>query len=524
MHVTQTLRRALQHDPGRPMTIYGDQVRTVAESAERVARFAGALRSLGVLSGDRVGILALNSDCYHEYLLAVPWADAVVNPINVRWSVVEIVYALRESGTRVLLIDDAFAGMLPALREQFAELATVIFIGDGPLPEGALDYEHLLASCDPVEDARRGGDELFGVFYTGGTTGHPKGVMLSHDNVLTSALGSLATGAFVGPGGRLLHAAPMFHLADLGAWVGGMLVGSTHVIVPAFTPAGVLQAMSRHRVTDTLLVPTMIQMLIDAPELPGHDVGSLRAVFYGASPISEAVLERARRAFPATGFAQFYGMTELSPIATALTPADHEDPKLLRSAGRSAPHCEVRIVSPDETEVPRGTIGEIVVRGDNAMIGYWGRPQDTEAALRGGWMHTGDGGYMDEHGYVFIVDRIKDMIVSGGENVYSTEVENALAKHPAVATCAVIGVPDPTYGERVHAVVVLKPGRSAAEAELRHACREHIAGYKVPRSIDFVDTLPTSGAGKILKRELRRKYWADDERQVRCAARMWPSP
>ncbi|MFD7845607.1 long-chain fatty acid--CoA ligase [Nocardia sp. NPDC059764] len=514
MYVTQAIHRALQHDPGRPATIFGDRTRTVAESAERIARLAGAFRSLGVESGDRVGILALNSDRYHEYLLAVPWADAVVNPINIRWSVAEIVYSLAESGTRVLLVDDAFAAIVPALRERFPELSTVIFIGDDGLPEGALGYERLLATSEPVPDARRGGDDLFGIFYTGGTTGHPKGVMLSHANMISSALGCLATGSFVTPGGRLLHAAPMFHLADLAAWLGGTLVDSTHVIVPMFGPAAVLAAISEHRVTDTLLVPTMIQMLVDAPALDDHDLGSVRTILYGASPISEAVLERARQVFPTTGFIQVYGMTELSPAATMLSAADHENPTLRRSAGRSAQHAEVRIVDPDEVEVPRGTVGEVVVRGDHVMVGYWNQPQDTSAALRGGWMHTGDAGYMDEHGYVFIEDRIKDMIVSGGENVYSAEVENALARHPAVAACAVIGVPDPKLGEQVHAVVVLQPGSSATEDELRGACREYIAGYKVPRSVEFVQALPMSGAGKILKRELRRKYWADTERQV----------
>ncbi|MFE5585508.1 long-chain-fatty-acid--CoA ligase [Kitasatospora sp. NPDC056531] len=515
MHVTQTLHRALQHDPLRPMTVFGDRVRSVAESVEQIARFAGALRSLGVRPGDRVGVLALNSDRYHEYLLAVPWADAVVNPVNTRWSTAEIVYSLQESGTRVLLVDDAFAGMLPALHEQFPELSTTIFIGDGALPEGTLDYEQLITDAEPVEDARRGGDEVFGVFYTGGTTGYPKGVMLSHTNVMTSALGCQAAGSLVSPNGRLLHTAPMFHLADLAIWLCGLLAGSTHVITPAFAADDVLSAISRHQVTDVLLVPTMIQMLVDAPALPEHDLSSLHSLIYGASPISQAVLDRARTAFPAAGFTQAYGMTELSPVTTILSPADHGNPKLRRSAGRSAPHAEVRIVDFNGTEVPRGQVGEVVVRGDHTMLGYWNRPEDTATALEAGWIHTGDGGYMDEHGYVFIVDRIKDMIVSGGENIYSAEVENALAKHPAVAACAVIGVPDPRFGERVHAVVVLQHGQSATEEQLRDACREHIAGYKVPRSVEVVDALPMSGAGKILKRELRRKYWPDGERQVR---------
>jgi acyl-CoA synthetase (AMP-forming)/AMP-acid ligase II len=218
--------------------------------------------------------------------------------------------------------------------------------------------------------------------------------------------------------------------------------------------------------------------------------------------------------FPAAGFTQAYGMTELSPCATLLTPADHDDPTLHTSAGRAAPHTEVRIVDTNDRELPRGEVGEIVVRGDNVMLGYWNRPADTAAAVRDGWMHTGDGGRMDERGYVFVVDRIKDMIITGGENVYSAEVENALASHPAVAACAVIGVPDPDWGERVHAVVVLLGDHAATADDIRTHCKTLIAGYKSPRTVDFVDALPMSGAGKILKRELRKQYWDSAENQV----------
>lgn len=506
MYLTQFLHRALQQDPERLATICGDRTRTVAESADRVARFAGALQGLGVRPGERVGILAFNSDRYHEFLLAVPWAGAVVNPVNIRWSVPEIAYSLRDCGTDVLVVDDAFAAAVPALREQVPNLATVIFCGDGDPPGGTLGFEDLVAGHEPVPDAHRAGDDLYGVFYTGGTTGQPKGVMLSHRNIVTSAMGSQATLPVVTPGGRLLHAAPMFHLADIAAWVMGLLGGSTNVMVPAFTPASVVAAIVRHRVTDTLLVPTMIQLLVDSPEAADADLASLLGVIYGASPMSEAVLRRARATLPNATFTQAYGMTELSPVATLLTPADHDDPTLARSVGRAAVHAEVRIVDAAGAEVPCGVVGEIVVRGDHVMRGYWNKPDETAAALRDGWMHTGDGGAMDERGHVFIADRLKDMIITGGENVYSVEVENALAQHPAVAACAVIGVPDDDWGERVHAVVVLAAGAQATAAELSDFCREHIANYKIPRSVSFAGALPVSGAGKILKRELRRQH------------------
>jgi acyl-CoA synthetase (AMP-forming)/AMP-acid ligase II len=514
MYLTQSLHRNLQQNPERPATIYRDRVRTVTESADRIARLAGALRALGVQLGDRVGMLALNSDRYHEYFYAVPWIGAALNPVNIRWSPTEIAYSLVDSGTRVLFVDDAFAPVIPALREQFPELETVIHCGEGELPAGSVSYEALIAEHAPVEDTRTGGDELLGVFYTGGTTGHPKGVMLSHDNVLTSALGGLASGQMVSPRGQLLHAAPMFHLAAIGAWACGCLAGSTHVIVPMFAPADVTRAITEHAITDALLVPTMIQMLVDDPIAANSDLSSVRHLTYGASPISEALLERARKVFPTAGFTQGYGMTEMAPVVAILTADDHDDPALCRAAGRAAPHVEVRIVDPNGNEVPRGEVGEIVARGDNVMLGYWNRPQDTAAAVRDGWMHTGDGGRMDENGYIFIVDRIKDMIITGGENVYSAEVENALASHPAVAACAVIGVPDPDWGERVHAVVVLQSGQHATVNEIRTHCKMLIAGYKAPRSVDFVDALPMSGAGKILKRELRKQYWDDSGNQV----------
>ncbi len=506
MEMTQPLHRALQQHPDRLSTVFGDRQRTVAETADRVARLAGALVELGVAPGDRVGLLALNSDRYLEYLLAVPWSGAAVNPVNIRWSPTEIAYSLVDCDTRVLLVDDAFAPVIPALRAQSPVLQTVIFCGEGPTPDGTLNYEDLIAGSDAIDDRRRGADDLYGVFYTGGTTGHPKGVMLSHRNLLSSAMSALATGDIVTRRGRLLHAAPLFHLAGIAIWSIGNLVDATHVVVPTFTPAGVIESVESHRVTDILLVPTMIQMLIDSPQAHTADLSSVRHVVYGASPITDDVLGRARATLPAAGFTQAYGMTELSPIATVLLPDDHDDPALIRSAGRPGVGVDLQIVDAGDDESPRGQIGEIVVRGDNVMQGYWNKPAETAAALRNGYMHTGDLGYMNDQGYVFVVDRLKDMIITGGENVYSAEVENALSKHPAVAACAVIGLEDAQWGERVHAVVVLQPDTEATFEDLQAFCRDLIANYKLPRSIDFVGELPMSGAGKILKRELRQQH------------------
>ncbi|KRF11759.1 acyl-CoA synthetase [Nocardioides sp. Soil796] len=505
MYLTQGLHRAIQATPDKPATIFGDRVRTFAVHGDRIARLAGALQSLGVVDNDRVGMLSLNSDRYAEYLLAVPWAGAVVNPINIRWSPAEIAYSLKDSGTKVLLIDDAFAPMAPALTPNCPELTVLIHCGDGPTPEGMLSYESLLAEAEPVEDARRSGEDLAGIFYTGGTTGFPKGVMLTQANMTTSALGTVASGELLGQGAVFLHAAPMFHLADLAAWAGQVALGGTHVMVPFFEPAAVLNAVQTHRVTDVLLVPTMIQMLVDHPDIPNYDLSSMNRMLYGGSVISEGVLQRTMDAFPGIRMTQAYGMTEVAPVATLLLPQDHHD-QYLRSGGRAAPHSEIKVVDADGVDLATGQVGEICVRGGHVMKGYWNKPEETAAVLHDGWYFTGDGGYIDADGFVYVVDRIKDMIVTGGENVYSAEVESALSKHPAVAAVAVIGLPDEKYGERVHACVVLAPEKTVTAEELQAHSREHIAGYKTPRSVDFVGELPISGAGKVLKRELRDSY------------------
>ncbi|KAA0024867.1 acyl-CoA synthetase [Antrihabitans cavernicola] len=505
MYLTQSLQRAVQQHPDTVAIIHADRSATFAELADRVARLAAALQDLGVQPGDRVAIASLNSDRYHEYLYAVPWADAVLNPINIRWNPTEIAYALKDSETSVLLVDDAFAAAVPAIEAQYDGLGHVVFIGDGPLPDGLLDYEDLMASAEPVEDARRGNDQLAGIFYTGGTTGFPKGVMLTHTNLVTSAMGSMTSGVLHTTGGRVLHAAPMFHLADYAMWNAASIAGNMHVTIPMFEPTAVLTAIEKHRITDMLLVPMMIQIVTDSPERGNFDLSSLRRVVYGGSSISAPVLARAIKAFPEAQFTQAYGMTEVAPVATLLLPENHVGERL-KSGGRAAPHSEVRIVDTDDNEVPRGAVGEIVVRGAHVTQGYWNKPEETAAAIVDGWMHTGDGGRMDDEGYVYVVDRIKDMIVTGGENVYSTEVENAVASHDAVAAVAVVGLPDDKWGERVHAVVVLHPGAEVTAEEIREHARNSIAGYKSPRTVDFVDALPVSGAGKILKRDLRAKY------------------
>ena len=337
-------------------------------------------------------------------------------------------------------------------------------------------------------------------------------------NLCMSAASCVAEG-LAQPDRTYLHAAPMFHLADMAVSMMHVLRGNTHAMVPAFAPEAVLACIARDRVTDVLLVPTMIQMLVDHPALQlAPDLSSLNRITYGASPISEAVLDRAMAALPGVEFIQAYGMTKLSPVATVNHAWYHtvEGRKAgkLRSAGRATVGTEVTIVDGDGVEVARGTVGKVAVRGANVMLGYWNDPAQTAAVLRNGWMHTGDGAYMDDEGFIFIVDRMKDMIISGGENIFSAEVENAIAGHPSVAACAVIGIPDPKWGESVHAVIVAKPGTTPAPDDIIAHCKALIAAYKCPRSIAFVDQLPLSGAGKILKTRLREPFWSGQQRGV----------
>ena len=520
MYLTQGLHRALQQQPDTTAIWFQDRQYTFREFGDRVARLAGALQALGLRPDDRVAILSLNSDRYLEYYLAVPWAGGVLNPCNIRWSVAEIVYSLNDSESSILLVDEAFKDSAAEICAKAPSIRDVIYTGDGATPGTMHNYQQLLASTEPVADSVRRDDDLAGLFYTGGTTGFPKGVMLSHTNLCSSAIGGVLAENLLPSGCIYLHAPPMFHIADFAAMLGQFLRGGKHVVIPAFEPVLAMQQIERHQVTDTLLVPTMVQMLVDHPALQEYNLSSLQRVIYGASPISAAVLERAMKALPQADFIQAYGMTELAPMATILsayyhTPAGQKADKI-RAAGRACCHIELKIVDAEDNEVPLGTVGEVAARGPNVMLGYWRKPAETEAALRGGWMHTGDGAYMDEDGFIYIVDRMKDMIISGGENIYSTEVENAVAKHPAVAVCAVIGIPSEEWGESVHAVIVAKEGMAdeiTVEA-IRSHCRELIAGYKCPRSLELRDSLPLSGAGKVLKTALREPFWQGAERGI----------
>jgi acyl-CoA synthetase (AMP-forming)/AMP-acid ligase II len=519
MSITQSLRRNVQQHRDGCAIVFGERQQNWGALQGRVARLAGGLRALGVTAGDRVAILALNSDRYLEYQVAVPWAGAVVVPLNIRWSAAENAYSLNDSGSIVLLIDDAFLKLADPIMAEAETVRTVIYIGDNPtVPSGMVSYQDLIARSPAIADAGRMGDDLAGIFYTGGTTGFPKGVMLSHRGLWASAAATQRLVPMTGDD-LYLHAAPMFHLADYAMTIGTMMGGSINVVIPMFNPERVLETVEQRRITHLMLVPTMIQMTLTHPRFTATDMSSVRWLIYGASPMPEALLMQSMRALPNCSFSQAYGQTELSPVATLLMPDYHavDGPKAgkLASGGRATAACEVEIVDAEGNEVPRGTVGEIRVRGMNAMLGYWNKPEETAATLRDGWVYTGDAGHMDDDGFVFVVDRVKDMIVSGGENVYSAEVENAVTKHAAVAQCAVIGIPSDRWGEAVHALVILKDGQNTTAEEIIAHTHTLIANYKCPRSVEFrAEPFPLSGAGKVLKRELRKPYWKGRTRQV----------
>ncbi|GAA2096362.1 long-chain-fatty-acid--CoA ligase [Brevibacterium salitolerans] len=504
MELTQSLHRNLQQRPDAAAVVDGEVELSWRELVDEVARLAAALRAHGVEPGDRVGILAENSVRVVEHVFACAWAGTVATPVNYRWSVAEMAGQIEEAEVAVLLVGDGFAGAAVALRERCACLTVLVHAGGGSAPAGFADVREWIAGAAPMADARLPADALALLLYTGGTTGEPKGVMLSARSVMTSALGTFASTGLPNRAERCLVISPLFHLAALGNLLGHMMIGSTIVVVPGFDPAAVAELIHRHRITTLTMVPTMIAWMLDHLEEGEEErLRTLRTVSYGAESISPELLRRLRARLPGISLSQRYGMTELGPVATSLRPDDHSDPALLASVGRAAPHAEVRIVDSLDREVPVGEVGEITVRGDNVMLGYWKHPEETARALRGGWMHTGDAGRMDENGYLFLADRLKDMIISGGENVYSAEVEKALAEHPDIAQIAVIGVPDERFGERVHAVVVPREGAHPSLEELRGFGAERLARYKLPRSVQLVERMPLSPVGKILKRELR---------------------
>ena len=468
------------------------------ELADRIGRLAAGLSKLGVQPGERVAILAANCHRYLEVYIGVPYAGAVIVPLNTRHAVPELRYALSDSGATVLITDRDSAPFADLVRHVIA------------LPGG---YESLLASVSAVPPASVTEDTLAGLFYTGGTTGASKGVMLTHRNLIANTFNLLASQPLDSED-RYAVIAPLFHAAGSVAVLGMVWKGGCQVVLPSFDPGAALDLLQREHVTSTLVVPTMLAAMAEEQLARPRDTSNLRQIAHGGSPIATEVVRRAQKAFPNAEFIHYYGATETAPLATGLFREERVlDGERGRSCGQALVGVAVETVKPDGTRCDLREVGEVVVRGANVMAGYWNKADATKQVLIDGWYHTGDLGYLDEEGYLFLVDRAKDMIVSGGENVYCTEVEEVLYRLPAVLEAAVFGVPDDRWGEAVHAVVV--PRAPVTEAEIIDHCRRFLAGYKVPRSIELrEEPLPKSGPGKVLKRELREPHWAGRDRRV----------
>jgi long-chain acyl-CoA synthetase len=475
---------------------------------------------MGIQKGDRLAVLMYNCHRYLEIYYAAAEMGALIVPLNIRLAAGEVAYILNDSGSTTVFAGPEFLPLLSGIQPEIPSLQHCIFTGDAVPPDGWHGYEQLLAGVEPdFAPTPVVPEDLAGLFYTSGTTGHPKGVMLSHANLLSNAYHIL--GARLWQEGEVyLHACPMFHLADGPTSHAVTWLGGTHVIIPGFKPDLALDAMERERVTATLMIPTMINFLINHPDVARRDLRSLRSIAYGGAPMPGELVRRAMQTLPCA-FWQAYGLTETAPLLTLLPPEQHvidgppERVRRLLSCGREVIGVRVLVVDDKGEAVRPGEVGEIIAKGPNIMRGYWNKPQETAEVLREGWLYTGDLATVDAEGYIYIVDRKKDMIITGGENVFSTEVENTLYAHPAVLEAAAVGVPDERWGEVIKAIVVLKPGMTATGQEIIEHCRTRIAHFKVPRSVDFAEgALPKSGSGKILKRELREKYWAGQSRRI----------
>jgi long-chain acyl-CoA synthetase len=505
---------AVEHHADKVGFVDGAYRATYSQHLDRVGRAASALRDLGVAKSDRFAVMALNSHQFLELYHAAFLGAGVINPLNLRLAPKELVYILADSGTNVCFTDAFFAGVIDQVRGDVGGLEHVVMIGDGDAPHDHR-YEDLLAAAPSTVPDEPEEDDPVVLMYTGGTTGLPKGVLLDQRAEMLN-LYHVANRWRFHASDIFLHQTPMFHAASMGGMLGVPAEGGTNVFVPLFDPVGVMHAVEEHRVTITVMVPTMIGMVLSHAEFRPERLQSLHTLTYGASPMPTALLETLLEMYPDLDVYQGYGMTESSAVLTALGPEEHRiGGELLRSAGRAVSGVSLSIQDPGGKVLPPRETGELCARAGNFMREYWNQPEATAEAFRGGWYHSGDAGYLDERGYLFLVDRVKDMIVTGGENVYSVEVENAIATHPDVAQVAVIGIPSEKWGEAVHAIVVLRPGATVTEEEIVAHAREAIAAYKVPKSVEFrTEPLPLSGAMKVLKRELRAPYWEGHDRAV----------
>jgi long-chain acyl-CoA synthetase len=495
------------------LTFEGKHTTYVALDA-RATQVANGLRAIASGPGTRVAVLAKNADQFFELLFGAAKAGQVLVPVNWRLAPAEAAYILNDAVAEVLFVSEEFFPLVTQIQAALPALRQVIACsGQHPEWESYTTWRERQDATDSAVAVT--GSDVVVQLYTSGTTGHPKGVQLTHANLLVALAGSDEYYPCT-PADVSLVCFPQFHVAGVMFGLIGLYMGARTLITREPVPAEILRLIPAERVTITGFVPAVILFLLQTPGCQQTDFSSLRRIGYGAAPIPLDLLTSAMATFQCA-FVHVYGMTEAPGAVSVLSPEDHllDSGPRLRSCGKpSATLSGLRIVDRAGLDVPTGEVGEIVLRSEQVMLGYWNQPEATASAIQDGWFHTGDAGYLDADGYLYLHDRIKDLIISGGENIYPAEVESALFGHPAVADVGVIGVPDARWGEAVKAVVVRQPDASVTEAELIAYCRERIAHYKAPKSVDFTDALPRNASGKILKRELRAPYWADRERQV----------
>jgi len=520
---THFLDRAFSLYPRKEGIVRGDQRFTYHEFGERVSRQSHALAALGVRQGDRVAYLGANCHRLLEAYYGVVQMGAILVPLNIRLTPKDFLFILNDAEVSTLLVERAMADLIEPIRSQAATLKHLVLLGEGKTDLDGSDYEQILAAAPdhPFPRPEMGEDDTAEIFYTSGTTGNPKGVMLTNRNLYANAMNYIWASQLTDADVQL-HTVPLFHVNGWGTPHAITGTGGKHVMIRSFVPQQVFELVQHERVTLCAMVPTMINALVNSPDLPNSDFSSVRRLVSGGAPTPWAL---AREASEKLGveFVVGYGLTESSPVLTMsllkneLKKLSAEDQaKVQVKTGIPVIGCTVKVVREDGHEVHHDgeEVGEIVARGDNVMKGYWRRPEETAEALRGGWLHTGDLATVDDNGYINIVDRGKDIIISGGENISSVEVEDALYEYPAVLEAAVIAKPDPRWGEVVHAIVVLKPNASATEQQIIEHARGRLAHFKAPKAVDIVESLPKTGTGKVQKNALREQYWKGYERRV----------
>ena len=507
------VRRHAESRPDAAAIVYEGRTTTYATLDRAASRVANGLIAEGIRPQTRIAHLDKSSDLFFELLFGIAKANAVMVSVNWRLAAPEVQHIINDAEAEILFVGEEYLAVAEKIRNDLKTVRKIVILGDR---HGAWE------SFETWRDRQGAEDPLLAAqpqdtaiqFYTSGTTGLPKGAELTNANF--AWMFPLWTKSWLlAPGVPNLVCLPMFHIGGAGWGIAGLYSGAVNHVVREFVPAQVLSLIQRERLQVALLVPAMILFLVQAPQVRETDLSSLRLIVYGAAPIPADLLKQAMNIFKC-GFQQVYGLTETTGAITLLPPEDHDpaDTEKLLSCGYAQTGVDLRIVGDDGNDLPAGKVGEIAVRSPQVMRGYWRLADATTRAIQGDWFMTGDAGYLDDKGYLYIYDRVKDMIVSGGENIYPAEVESALFGHPAVADVAVIGVPDERWGEAVKAVVVARAGAEISAGELITWARERIAGYKLPKSIDFVEALPRNPTGKLLKRELRLPYWGDKVRQV----------